>query len=97
MDDDRDLFGFLEADLSNSGNVDTVSGWDTPVDVLQRAAELANDEWSEEEAGAELARLSTPRSLQAAQATLISALAANRAVDLVGIRMTRIIWKALGP
>lgn len=97
MDDDRDLFGFLEADLSNAGNVDTVSGWDEPVDVLQRAAELANDEWSEEEAGAELARLSTPEALHAAQTTLISALAANRAVDLVGIRMTRIIWKALGP
>jgi hypothetical protein len=96
MGEDHDLFHFLEADLSGESAVDTVARRDThPVDVLQRAAELANSEWSEEEAGAELARLSTPEAMHAAQRRLICALFANRALDLVGIRMTRIIWKAL--
>jgi hypothetical protein len=94
--EDHDLFRFLEADLSSAGALDTVAGGgEYPEEVLQRAAELANDEWSEEEAGAELARLSTRDALHAAQTTLIGALFANRALDLVGIRMTRIIWKAL--
>jgi hypothetical protein len=98
MDEHGDLFRFLEADLSSAGSLDTVPGGPgKPVDVLQRAAELVNDDWSEEEAGAELARLSTREALHAAQTRLISSLAANRALDLVGIRMTRIIWKALGP
>jgi hypothetical protein len=94
--DDRDLFRFLEADLSRAGDVETVTCRCAYAgDVLQRAAELANEEWSEEEAGAELARLSTRDALHGAQTRLISALFANRALDLVGIRMTRIIWKAL--
>ena len=96
MGDDRDLFRFLEADLSSAGDVHTATRLDDcQVDVLHRAAELANEDWSEEEAGAELARWSTRDALHAAQTKLISALFANRALDLVGIRMTRIIWRAL--
>lgn len=65
------------------------------MDVLQRAAELANDDWTEEEAGWELASLCDHSELHSAQQALLAGLARSPYVDVRGIRMSRIIWKAL--
>ena len=65
------------------------------MDVLQRAAELANDDWTEEEAGWELASLCDQAELHTAQQSLLAGLARNPCADIRGIRMSRIIWKAL--
>jgi len=65
------------------------------MNVLQRAAELANDDWTEEEAGFELASLCDQDQLHTAQQALLAGLATNPYVDPRGIRMSRIIWKAL--
>ena len=65
------------------------------MDVLQRAAELANDDWTEDEAGFELASLCDEGELRRAQQALLAGLARNPYVDFRGIRMSRILWKAL--
>ena len=65
------------------------------MDVLRRAAELANDDWTEEEAGWELASLCDQTELHLAQQALLAGLARNPYVDFRGIRMSRIIWNAL--
>lgn len=65
------------------------------MDVLQRAAELANDDWTEDEAGCELASLCDHSELHSAQQALLAGLARNPYVDTRGIRMSRIIWRAL--
>ena len=64
------------------------------MNVLQRAAELANDDWTEEEAGCELAA-SAIRPAAHRATGLLAGLATNPYVDTRGIRMSRIIWKAL--
>ena len=65
------------------------------MNVLQRAAELANDDWTEEEAGWELASLCDHAELHDAQRALLAGLANNPYADVRGIRMSRIIWRAL--
>ena len=65
------------------------------MDVLQRAAELANDDWTEEEAGWELASLCDQAQLHTAQQALLAGLVSNPYVDARGIRISRILWKAM--
>ena len=89
-----DLFAYLEADV-----IQTQSMRPPPVprgmDVILRALEIATDEWTEGEAGAELARLFRRDELWAGQTRLLGALQRSPLVQLRGIRASRVLWSAL--
>ena len=65
------------------------------MNVLERAAELANEDWTEEEAGLELASLCDQAQLRTAQQAVLAGLVNNPYVDARGIRISRILWKAM--
>ena len=65
------------------------------VDVLGRARELVNDEWSEAEAARELASLAAYDELRDTHIRLLAALLRTPFVDIPGIRVSRVIWAAL--
>lgn len=91
--DDAELFDFLEASLAGVA-VERVESA-TPVDALELARELANADWSEDEAGRELARLASYQALRAAQSRLLGALLTSPYFEGRGIRVSRILWVAL--
>lgn len=89
-------WAFLEADLAGA----TPSpAWGRrladPTRLLIRAAELANNDWSEVEAARELGRLATVDCLRAAHTAVLHALILNPFLDIRGIRIARILQATL--
>ncbi len=89
-----ELFDYLERSLVAAEDFDLPDALCSR-DPLELAMELANDEWSEDEAGRELARRASYDDIRLAQANLLCTLMRNPAVDIRGIRMSRILWAAL--
>jgi hypothetical protein len=89
-----DLFAYLEADIVHAQGSRPPSV-PKAMDVIFRALELATDEWSEGEAGAELARLFARGELWAGQTRLLGALQRSPFVQVRGIRASRALWSAL--
>lgn len=88
----QDVFSFWEADLDGEAVPDG-----TPVScgALALAIELQTADWTEEEAGAELARRCDARSLHAAQEALLEALQTSPALVVRAICASRALWVAL--
>lgn len=91
-----DPLAYLEADL---GGADlpkaTVCRPSDPAYLLKHVAELANNEWSEAEAAAEIAARACVDCLVVAYAEVVNALCRNPFVDIPGIRIARILLAAL--
>src|SRR4051812_47870269 len=85
------LFAFLEADLAPQVTVASPEA-EKDADPVWRALELATPEWSEQEAGAEMALLWDRETLRAAQTRLVAALHRCPFVHRRGIRAARILW-----
>lgn len=89
-----DLFAFLELDVAKVEHARPAMGA-TDGDPVLRALELATAEWSEVEAGAELARLHGRAEIRAGQTRLLAALCRSPFVEVRGIRAARVLWSAL--
>jgi hypothetical protein len=89
---DDDVFAYWERTWTDALPVRT----EGCVDVLARAAELINDEWSEAEAGRELAELASCDQLHGAQIRLLEVIVRTPFPDVGRIRLSRVIWAALG-
>jgi hypothetical protein len=89
--DEPALFAYLEESLA--GNVETVPD---PHSLVARALELANDDWSEKQAAAELIRIADGdrQALKQAYYQLQSTLL-GPVVDLPGVRAGRVVHHAL--
>ena len=89
----EDLFAFLERDLAGERQASTAMlGVLSP---LEQVAELANADWSEDEAGTELARTCDRLDLLWAQHLLLNSLMRNAGLDRQGVQMARIVARAL--
>ena len=90
------LLEYLEADLAGA-QVPATRSYDdaSPARLLQAVAELANSEWTEDEAAREAVRLARPDALRAAYAVAFGSLLSNPFVDILGIRITRILLAAI--
>ena len=88
-----DLFAFLEADIARTRGIEPDVAVD--LDPVLCASAMATDEWSPDEAAAELARLFTRDSLRAGQTRLLAGLAVTPFVCRRGIRAARLLWSAL--
>src|SRR3954447_20752423 len=89
-----DLFSFLEADLVRTTS-DRRPSRVTDPDPVRRALELATDEWSEGEAGEELAGLFGREELRVGRRRLFAALYRSPFLQLRGVRAARILGVAL--
>jgi hypothetical protein len=88
------LFAYVDGTLvevRQRAEVDTVDG------AILRALELANDDWTEGEAAAEMSRVTgaSVAVLDGACHRMVGALARNPVTDVRGIRATRIVVAAL--
>lgn len=90
----EELFDYLERSLVDAEDFEIPAAleWRDP---LELAAELANDDWPEDEAGREVVRRASYDEIRQAQASLLCELMRNPCVDVRGIRMSRILWAAL--
>jgi len=92
-DTSDDLFEFLEADLKSlrprGGEAARLE------DALPRAFELVSSEWTEVEAGQELARLCDYAALRNAQSTLMAAMLVSPIVLVREILAARALWVAI--
>jgi len=86
------LFDFLEANLAGGVAIPPHSG---AVDLVTRVAELANADWTDDEAAHEMTRFCTYEEIRVAQVSVLAALVQNPATDLHRIRVSRILWRAL--
>lgn len=86
---EQSLFDYLERDLVAHSPAQVVR------DPLVHAAELANDEWTEDEACEELAIVTEVDALRSAYARLCATLAGEPALDVRGVRTARILRRAL--
>lgn len=92
----EDLFAFLEADLAEAAPAPAPSATaENAVRLLQRAAQLITADWPEDEAARELARTSRYEDLRDAHLLLLRALLRSPFVERKGIRVARIMWRAL--
>ena len=89
-----DLFAFLEANVRQVQE-DRRRAGGPAVDAVLRALELTSDEWSEEEAAAELAGLLGHKDLLVGQRHLLALLSVTPFAQRRGIRAARIMWSAL--
>ena len=88
----QDVFSFWEADLDGEA---VPSGTPVSCGALALAIELQTADWTEDEAGAELARRCDARSLHAAQEALVEALQTSPALVVRAICASRALWLAL--
>lgn len=91
-----DLLAYLEADLVGAERpVARRRHFADPTRLLTRAAELANEDWSEAEAARELGHLASADCLRAAHIMVLGSLMRNPFVDVRGIRVARILVAAI--
>jgi predicted nucleic acid-binding protein len=91
-----DLFDFLEADLAGPApDPEVAVAREDAVPLLQRAAQLVTADWAEDEAARELARTTRYEDLRDAHLLLLRALLRSPFVERKGIRIARIMWRAL--
>jgi hypothetical protein len=90
----EDLFAFLEAELAGDPPTPAAHA-EEAVPLLQRAAQLVTADWPEDEAARELARTSRHEDLRDAHLLLLRALLRSPFVERKGIRIARIMWRAL--
>lgn len=86
----QDVFAFWEADITGArGAGPSTCG------ALALAMELQTADWTEEEAGAELARRCDSRSLHTAQEVLLEAFRKSPALLIRAICASRALWVAI--
>jgi hypothetical protein len=86
----QDVFRFWEADLTGVQAPQPATGG-----ALALAMELQTADWTEEEAGAELARRCDSRSLHTAQEVLLEAFQKSPALLIRAICASRALWVAI--
>lgn len=88
----QDAFSFWEADLTGEPITDVSR---PACGALALALELQTADWTEEEAGAELARRCDARSLHTAQEALLGAFQNSPVLLVKAICASRALWVAL--
>ena len=83
------LFDDFERDLAGTVTSEWRHG------AVAHAFELANAEWTEDEAACELARANRPDDVRAAYSLVLSSLMSKTRIDIRGIRAARILLRAL--
>lgn len=84
-----DLFAFLEQDLTGTISPPCFRN------CVLHSAELATAEWTDHEAGQEVARRSGREDVLSGYVTVLTSLARNPMADVRGVRMARILRRAL--